>query len=171
MRKTLVKVGAGAALVLLALAGPSFAGSTTGSVGVSGSVSNNCVISNAPSIGFGSYDPIVTNASASLDQTGMLQLTCTQGAVAVVALDAGANSSHATGTTRAMSNGSGKYLSYEIYSDSGRSTVWGTGGSAVTEPAAPSDAAVNYTMYGRVPSGQDVPAASYSDTVGITVNF
>jgi spore coat protein U domain-containing protein, fimbrial subunit CupE1/2/3/6 len=165
-----VKLAISAAAMSVLLGGLSWAGSTTGTLAISADVANNCVIGSSPAVNFSSYDPIVGNASSDLDVNGTLTLTCTQGAVATIAMDTGANASHAIGTTRAMANGS-NYLSYELYSDSGLSTVWGTGGSAVTEPAAPSDAAVNYTVYGKVPAGQDVPAGSYSDTVNVTVNF
>jgi len=150
----------------LGLAGLACAGTITGSLGVSATVSNNCQITNTPSIAFGNYNPLDTTP---VDQTGTISLACTKGAVAVIALDTGANPTHATGTTRAMKDAATDYVSYELYSDSGRTTVWTSTG--VTEPAAPSKAAVNYTVYGRIPAGQDQPANSYSDTVGITVNF
>jgi len=74
--------------------------------------------------------------------------------------------------TRAMKDAGTDFLSYELYSSSARTpaTVW-TASPGVTEPAAPSKASVNYTVYGRIPPGQDQPANAYSDTVGITVNF
>jgi spore coat protein U-like protein len=145
---------------------------TTGSLGVSASVTDNCLISNTPAVAFGSYDPVSANASANVDQTGTISLTCTNGAVAVIALDAGANGGQGTGTSRAMKkSGASNYLNYELYSDSGRSTVWSTGAGAVTETATTSDAAVDYTVYGRIPSGQDAPAGTYGDTVGVTVTF
>jgi len=152
-------------IVVLGLAGLAFAGTTTGSLSVSATVGNNCQITNTPSIAF-SYNPLDTTP---VDQTGTISLACTKGAVAVIALDTGANPTHATGTTRAMKDAATDYLSYELYSDSGRTTAWTATG--VTEPAAPSKTAVNYTVYGRIPAGQDQPANSYSDTVGITVNF
>ena len=65
-------------------------------------------------------------------------------------------------------------LSYELYSDSGRLSVWGvgTGTGGVMEPAAPSATAVNYTVYGQVPGGQNAAAATnYADSVAVTVNF
>ena len=153
-------------IVVLGLAGLAFAGTTTGSLSVSATVGNNCQITNTPSITFGNYNPLDTTP---VDQQGTISLACTKGAVAVIALDTGANPTHATGTTRAMKDAATAYVSYELYSDSGRTTVWTSTG--VTEPAAPSKTAVSYTVYGRIPAGQDQPANSYSDTVGITVNF
>ena len=156
-----------AAAALLGSANPSFAGTATGTVAISASVTNVCSITNSPSISFGSYSPL---SGSNLDVNGTISLACTKGDVATIALDVGANSAHASGTTRAMASGT-NYLSYEIYSNLGLSTVWGTGTSAVTEPAAPSNVAVNYTAYGAVPNSQNVPAGSYSDTVNITVSF
>ena len=154
-------------IIVLGFIDLSSAGTTTGSLSVSATVSNNCQITNTPSIAFGNYNPLDTTP---VDALGTISLACTKGAIAVISLDTGANSSNATGTTRAMKDAATNYLSYELYSNSGRTTVWGSS-PGVTEPAAPSKAAVNYTVYGRIPAGQDQPANSYSDTVGITVNF
>ncbi len=64
-------------------------------------------------------------------------------------------------------------MTYQLYSDSGRTTVWGsTSGGATLAVAAPtSKAATTYTVYGRITGGQDVAAGNYGDTVVATVNF
>ena len=154
------------ALIALGLARLVCAGTTTGNLSVSATVSNNCQITNTPAVAFGNYD---TLSVTPIDATGTISLACTKGAVAVIALDTSANPTHATGTTRAMKDAASDYVSYELYSDSSRTAVWKSSG--VTEPAAPSKAAVDYTVYGRIPAGQDVPANAYSDTVVITVSF
>ena len=144
------------------------AGSVSSSLSTSSSVSNNCTISTA-AVAFGSYDPVVANASANLDGTGSLTVACTKGASTTIGLDLGGN---ATGSTRRLADGSGNHLTYEFYQDSGRSTVWSDSGGGLFTPAvAPSKAARVFTVYGRVPSNQDVPAGSYADTVTATVNF
>jgi spore coat protein U-like protein len=112
---------------------------------------------------------VVANASANLDGTGTVIVACTKGASATVGLGLGLN---ASGSTRRMSNGGTEYLDYELYQDSGRTTVWGNSGAGLYSPgAAPSKAARNFTVYGRVTANQDVAAGSYSDTVVATVNF
>ena len=93
--------------------------------------------------------------------------------MAEIDLSTGANGGVAVGTTRAMKSGT-NLLNYELYSDSNRSVVWGVGAGTggVTEAAAPSATAVNYTVYGQVPGGQNIPAATdYADSVAVTVNF
>jgi spore coat protein U domain-containing protein, fimbrial subunit CupE1/2/3/6 len=144
------------------------AGSATSSLSTTGTVANNCTISTA-AVAFGSYDPVVANASANLDGTGSLTVACTKGAATTFGLDLGSN---ASGSTRRLTDGASNYLTYQFYQDSGRSTVWGNSGADLYTPAAaPSKAARVFTVYGRVPSNQDVPAGSYSDTVTATVNF
>jgi spore coat protein U-like protein len=65
-----------------------------------------------------------------------------------------------------------EYLTYELYSDSVRSTVWGSGaGSGLSLTPAPSRAPRTFDVYGRIPSGQDVAVGSYSDSVVATINF
>jgi len=160
-------------LPLLAVPALSWAGSASTSLSVTASVSNNCTISTA-ALAFGAYDPIVTNASTALDGTGTVTIACTKGASTTIGLDTGTHSGNASGTTRAMSDGAGSpsYLSYEIYQDSSRSTLWAnSGGGLFTPAAAPSRAARSYTAYGRVPAGQDTPAGSFTDSVTATVNF
>jgi spore coat protein U-like protein len=144
------------------------AGSNTANLNVSASVVANCTISTLP-IAFGAYDPVVTNATTNDDAAGSVIVACTKGTAATIGLGLGSN---ASGTTRRMKDATTDYLSYELYQETGRITVWGTTGTALLSiGAAPSKAARTFTVYGRIPSAQDVPAGSYSDTVQATVNF
>ena len=155
------------------IGGAASAGAVTANLGVSGTVVNDCTIASGAVIAFDGYAPATANLTAPLNSTSAIAVTCTAGAVAEIDMSAGANGGHAVGTTRAMS-GIGGFLSYELYSDPSRSTVWGIGAGTggVTEPAAPSAAAVNYTIYGQIPPAQSLPVGSdYADTVLVTVNF
>ena len=153
--------------LVLGMAAPAFAQTATANLGVSATVAKNCSISTTP-VAFGAYDPIVTNATNPLDGTGTVVVTCTKGAGTRIDLGLGSN---ATGTTRRMTGG-GDFLTYELYTTTARTTVWGSGAAAgLTIPAAPSKAARTYTVYGQVAGGQDVTATSYADTVVATINF
>jgi spore coat protein U-like protein len=141
------------------------AGTGTGSVSVSGTVTGKCSTSGG-TLPFGAYSPLT---GAAVDVTGSLTLQCTRGAPSVtIALDNGANSTHAVGTTRAMSGG-GSYLSYEIYTSAAETTVWNA--TNTLSYASTTMAATSIPVYGHIPGGQDVKAASYSDSVLATVNF
>jgi spore coat protein U-like protein len=135
---------------------------------VSASVTKNCTITTAP-VNFGAYDPVTANAAAPLDAVGTVTITCTKGAPAKVALNAGSN---AQGTTRRMLGGTVAYLTYELYKDSNHVTVWGdTIDTALDVPAAPNRDPRSFSVYGRVAAAQDAAAGSYTDTVVATVNF
>jgi spore coat protein U domain-containing protein, fimbrial subunit CupE1/2/3/6 len=89
-------------------------------------------------------------------------------ATATLGLGLGGN---ASGSTRRMGDTT-NYLTYELYQDSGRTTVWNDSGAGLLSPStAPSKAPRNFTVYGRVTGSQDVPAGNYNDTVVATVNF
>jgi spore coat protein U-like protein len=151
-------------------AGPAAAGSAAADLAVSGTVANNCLIATT-GLNFSAYDPIVTNKTLALDvAAGKVTITCTQGTVATIGLGIGLNAP-GTATTRAMIAGGNK-LSYEIYQETGRTTVWtNTGAGLITTLAAPDALARDYITYGRVPAGQAVPSGEYMDTVVATVNF
>lgn len=152
----------------LAMAAPALAQTDTDTFTVSANVSKNCSITTTP-VAFGVYDPVVGHATTPLDGTGAVIVTCTKGAGTRIDLNNGAN---ATGGNRRMSAGGGNFLTYQLYQDTGRTTAWGSGGSAgQTIGGAPSKAARTFTVFGRVPAGQDVPAGSYTDTVVATINF
>jgi spore coat protein U-like protein len=151
----------------LGFAAPAFAQTATANLGVSATVAKNCSITTT-AVTFGAYDPIVANDTAPLDGTGSVVVTCTKGAGTRIDLGLGSN---ATGSTRRMAGG-GDFLTYELYTTTGRTTVWGSGAAAgLTIPAAPSRTARPFTVFGRVPGGQDVTATSYADTVVATINF
>ena len=158
----------GVALAAAAFGPTASAATATANLGVSATVTNNCTISTA-AVAFGSYDPVVAHASANLDGSGTVTVACTKGAVATVGLGLGSN---ASASVRRLKDAGTNYITYELYQDSGRSTVWGNAGAGLLSPgAAPSKVARNFTVYGRVPANQDVPAGTYNDTVVATVNF
>ena len=159
---------AAAVCAAVAAPAPALAATATSNLSVTSTVINNCTISTA-ALAFGNYDPVNVNAAAPLDGTGTVTIACTKGSTATIGLGLGSN---ASGATRRMTDGGGNFLTYEMYQEVAYSTVWGSAGAALLSPvAAPSKAARNFTVYGRVTSNQDVSAGNYTDTVVATVNF
>lgn len=158
-------------LLIAVIAAPAFAATKTANLGVSAEVANNCLISTSP-VAFGAYDPIDTHSAAALNGTGTVTVTCTLDAATTVTLGQGANAD--TGSTNAaplrrMLAGS-SYISYALFSDAGRTTVWGNEASVDVDHTG-TGTATNLTVYGRVAAAQNVPAGSYADTVVATVEF
>lgn len=153
-------------LMIIGIAAPASAQSQSANLSVGATVTNNCTIS-ATAVSFSAYDPVVANASANLDGDGRVTVACTKGASPSIALGLGSN---ASGSARRLAAGTER-LTYELYQDSNRSTVWNTTTGVYTPVAATSKAPRDFTVYGRIASGQDVAAGTYSDTIVATVNF
>ena len=155
---------------LVAAAGLLFANSTlaaspaTTTFQVTASVADSCLVS-ATDLNFGAYDPLV----GALDGTSTITATCTAGTRYEIGLSAG-NGTPAT-TTRAMTDGASAQLDYELYSDATRTAIWGAPGGATVTQTSLTGGAVAYTVYGRIPASQYVPAANYVDTVTVTVTY
>ena len=121
-------------------------------------------------LNFGTYDSL---AAASLSATTQLDINCSKSTQFTVELNAG---QHATnGFNRNMANGT-NLLSYQLYTSSSHTTVWGDGTSGTgtisgtgTGPGAAHT--ITETVYGLVPAQQSVPVGSYSDTITVTVSF
>jgi spore coat protein U-like protein len=164
-------------ILLVPPAGYLFAASSAGvGLSVTASVSAKCVVSSTSVVAFGAYDPVVTNASGGtdLDGTGSLGIKCTPGNGTSISLDSGANASGNQRRMQGPTGSSSAFLNYNVYSDATRTTAWGNGSNGASSfgiTAASNAAERTFTVYGRVPKGQDVNVGSFTDTVQATVNF
>lgn len=136
-------------LALTLLAAPLPAWSATCSISTTG-------------VNFGSYD-VFSNLSS--DGVGSVSVNCDAAASYSIAISSG-NGSYAS---RWMASGAHQ-LAYNLYREASRSTVWGdgTGGSAVVNG---SGTGATHTVYGRIPSRQNVHAGSYSDNIVVIVTY
>ncbi len=131
-------------------------------------VIGGCVLTSTGTLAFGSYNPLGANAGSPLDVSpNALTIACSRGLSAAVYLDDG--KAFSAGFRR-MTDGRGDYLSYQIYTDATRTTVWNL--NTPVWYVATSKAPTPLPVYGRVPGGQDAPASSaYADTVTARVLF
>lgn len=132
-----------------------------------------CQINSVSGLTFVSYDP--TNPDTASTAAGAIFVSCTKTATAVVSLDQGqapdAGSSCAN-PLRRMTNGT-NFLSYGLFTDSGLTSPWGcaAGHNTLSFTSLSAFTPTKLIPYGYSPSGQDVPAGTYTDTVTITVSF
>jgi spore coat protein U-like protein len=132
-----------------------------------GAVSSNgawadCTIAAMP-VNFGLYNPLTPTPNVA---TGTVTMTWT------IALSPGNSSNF---TTRKMLNGSSP-LSYNLYTTAAYSNVWGDGSGATTVISGSALLSIGtsvypYTVYGRIPAGQDSAAGAFMDTIVVTLNF
>lgn len=141
-------------------------GSITQDLNVSAVVNRYCKNLATTALSFSNFNP-----DDGVDQTTTFTVRCTMDTIATISLDLGSN---ADGTQRRMADGSGNYLNYQLYKESGRTNVWSTGsGNTQTATGAGlgSSSAQTLTVYGRVPAQDDAKPGVYTDVVQVTVAY
>jgi spore coat protein U-like protein len=149
------------AAVVGALVTPAAFAEDTENLALSASVIPNCIISSVNAISFGDYD---VNATSDKTKTGSVSVKCTKGTNATIELNGGLN-----GNRTMVGGPQSEALTYELYQPNG-TTVWGTGGNAITYNSS-TNTAVPFVVNGKIPMGQDKTVGSYTDTVTATINF
>jgi spore coat protein U-like protein len=153
-------VGASALVVLAAWAHTALA--QTADLNVTAQIVENCTL-NGGTIDFGTYS---STGGTATEGEGTFSYQCTSGTDIVLSLNQGIQPE---GGRRAMANGGGGTLLYELYTDAGRLNVWGEGpeeGLVVTGTAASQQ---TVQVFGSIDAGQEEPAGTYNDTVQITL--
>jgi spore coat protein U-like protein len=157
-----------AGLRTLALAAPliatpmaAFGGTDTDTLAVSATVQSACAL-NGGTMSFGQY---LSGQTTHLDVTGQINYANCNGNLSFE-LDGGQSGDI---NNRRMVSGANQ-LQYQLYRNVARNAIWGTGSNAQgLQLLQPLSGRID--VYGRIPSGQAVPAGSYSDTVNVTLTF
>lgn len=147
----------------LSAAGAAAAATATTNLGVSATVQATCSISATP-LAFGTY------SSTQLDGSTNLSVSCTNSTAYTIGLDAGTGTG-ATTATRKLTGPASATLGYTLYSDAGRTSVWGVNVGTDTVAGTGNGSAQTIAVYGRIASGQLPTPGSYSDTVTATLTY
>ncbi|QFG77200.1 spore coat protein U domain-containing protein [Acidithiobacillus sp. 'AMD consortium'] len=130
----------------------------------------------ATGVAFGTYVP-----SAASNSTGTVTVSCSALVGLLfswtIALNAGVNSGGSF-SNRRMASGS-SYLSYQLYTNSGHTTVWGDGtggtstvpGSCLISLLGLLHCSGSATVYGQIPALQNPSPGSYTDTITVTITY
>ena len=143
-------------------AAPAMAGTDTDVLTVRVTVQEACTISGT-TIDFGTYS---AGQQAALDAEGAIGYNGCAAGTLTIALDGGTGGNIAN---RQMANG-GSTLGYQLFKNSARNQVWGTGGDALQRVLLVPDSG-NVPVYGRIAGGQNVAGGTYTDTVNVTLTF
>ncbi len=127
----------------------------------------------ATGISFGNYtatDPTATTASGTITVScGLLGVDVLPGFT--VSLSSGNGGSFAPRTLA----GGGASLSYNLYTDTTHTAVWGDGSGATVARSFDGTllhlGSYDFTVYGALAAGQFVKAGVYSDTIIVTVTY
>jgi spore coat protein U-like protein len=113
--------------------------------------------------------PLYDVASATPTTTSpVFQVTCAGNTTSEISIGASAVSGSVT--NRQMKHATlNDRLNYNLYKDSGYSSVWGDTAVGAGYGAPRSNGTLPHTIYARIQPGQDVNIGNYSDTVTLTV--
>jgi spore coat protein U-like protein len=145
------------------------AAASSASEGASGM---SCLVA-ATGVNFGVYNPLSGAPNAA---TGTVTVTCDVlvGVLAswTVALNTGNSGSF---SPRRLGSGASQ-LTYNLYTSAAYSSIWGDGSGTTTLVSDQRSLIVgsnisSYTVYGRIPAGQDAAAGTYLDTIVVTVDY
>ena len=131
---------------------------------VTGTIISTCNAATATNLSF----PQSSILSSNVDATSSLSVVCTKGTPYNIRLDNGLTG---TGPTQRKMSFSGSSVTYGLYTNSARTSAWGSTDGTNTNGGTGTAAAQNYTVYGRVPPQVTPRPGTYSDTVTATVSF
>ena len=133
----------------------------------------SCAVSAVP-VNFGIYNPL---SAVPATATGTVTVSCTVTVIGLleswtVDLSSGNSGNFAT---RVLANGSST-LSYNLYTSAAYTSIWGDGSGTTSVVSGSTLLAVGttnnyYTVYGRIPAGQDAAAGTFTDTIVVTLNY
>ena len=120
-------------------------------------------------LNFGTHDMFKENVLGSTE----LSVRCTKGSEYKIALNAGAHAEGGDYTKRRMKGvsdlNSNDYVSYNLYTDEGRSRVWGNVETSMVSKTGTGEEE-KIKIYGQVPS-TNFTVGNYKDTITATVTF
>lgn len=129
----------------------------------------------ATEVAFGAYYPLVGSA---VDSTGDVEVSCGTDTIGdVMSYSIELSGAKKGSKPRELKGPQGDRLEYNLYTDPARTLIWGDGkGSTYTVTESYTFTVLccvtnNYTVYGRLDSGQNVQPGSYSDSITIKVDF
>lgn len=139
-----------------------------GTFDVTAFVRGTCTITNLSDMNFGTTQGGTT---PQIDAEARLRANCNDQLPYTIALNQGFVSP--TGPRKLALNGTGPgAVRYDLYQNAARTQAWGDGVTAPVYPGTGSGQNQDITVYGRVPSGQTMPARGvYRDTVTATITY
>lgn len=159
------------ALCFIALAGTAtvaMPATTTTTFAVTAVVGASCSLGTVTTLGFGTYDPL---SAIDNDATTSISVTCTLLTPYNVGLSAGTTSGATVAQRKMQGLTPANTLNYNLYSNAGRTVIWGNTIGSNTVTGTGNGLAQNLTVYGRIANGTAANTDTYSDTITVTVTY
>jgi spore coat protein U-like protein len=156
---------AGIAAALGVVGTPASAGQNTNTLAVVVRVVTGCSLQTFPL----TFDASTIVGNNPIDATTHVVVKCTPNTNYTIDIDKGL---YANGINRRMFSAStNSYVAYDVYRDSPRTSVWGTGQLKNVSGNSGTGLPLDILIYGRVPNTGKINAGDYKDTLIVTLNF
>ncbi len=174
-KKALLAAALTALVTFGASAAPAASGATaTGNFTVNLTVNSTCTVTTTTASNV-TFTPVVANTTPGIG-SGQFSVNCSNTTPFNIGLAPSNNSTTGAGV---MAGPGGATIAYQLYQDSGATTVWGNtatssstgnGRSGIGAGMATAQA-LSETVYAAVTGSTNVAPGAYSDTVTINVNY
>ncbi len=147
-------------VAVFAMTGAASAATATNNLSVQANVQNVCTISLAPgTVDFGNYDP--TSTTDNIAGQTSFGYKCTKGASFKVFIT----------RNNQMLLGGVDPLTYDLYSDAGRTTVFPATSGTATAQTSTDNGQKTVNIYGKIPNSQNVISGLHTETDVITIEY
>ena len=163
----------------LALASQAQAATVTGSINSTLTLISACQVNgssgtsglNFGALNFGTQDALFVTANAQVlgGGGGAMSILCSAGTVPAIKVRTGLHDGQSSGGTRALADGSGNFVPYDLYTDTGRTTLLAIDGT-ITLPTS-TGVAQTVNLYGKAVGKAGLPAGVYSNTISVELSF
>ena len=133
----------------------------TGTMTVSASVQTSCSVTATP-LAFGVYTGTVVTSTSNIT------VLCNTDDLVTISLSDSTTSGGAYQMNDVTSSNS---LNYKLFQDSAYTTLWGSNTTAMAGVSISGTISKSFPVYGQIPSNQNSPAESYTDTITVTVSY
>lgn len=161
------------------LASSAVAGTVTGQINSSLTLTSSCQVNGAGgasnvnfgTVNFGTSTSLFTQLGIQLLASGggAVAILCSAGVTPSVTIQGGLHDGQSAGGSRALADGAGNFVPYDLYTDAGLNNLLSNTG--VIPLATSTGAAQTFNVWGKAVGKAGLPAGTYTDTISVTLSF
>ncbi|SDS98340.1 Spore coat protein U (SCPU) domain-containing protein [Pseudomonas asplenii] len=166
-------------LGLTLVVGAHAATTVTGQITSTLTLTSSCLINGAAgasnlnfgTLNFGTATSLFNQAGIQLQASGggAVAVLCSAGTTPIVTVQGGLHDGASSGGTRALSDGAGNFVAYDLYTDSGLNNLLSNTG--IINMATSTGALQSLNLWGKAVGKPGLPAGTYTDTISVQLSF
>jgi spore coat protein U-like protein len=161
------------------VAGAQAATTVTGQISSTLTLTSSCAVNGATgasnlnfgTLNFGTATSLFTQVGIQLQASGggAVAIQCSAGATPTITIQGGLHDGATGGGSRALADGSGNYVPYDLYTDSGLNNLLVNTG--IINLATSTGALQTINLWGKAVGKPGLPAGTYTDTISVQLSF